>query len=421
MEKSYISKNGIPIYTYKNPHQHGFFISLFLRAGSMYEEAGECGITHFLEHAIIRNVNRVMDEGLYPLLDKYGIEFNASTFSEMVQIYVSGATKNFKHGANIISKTLLPLALTGEDLKAERDRIKAEIRESDEASSLASFASKIVNEGTSLSRPILGTLGGVSKITLRRLEEYRRRVFTPENMFFYVTGNFADSDIESLSLLVSGASINRGDERRNEAPVSEKFGKRGGQIHIKNGEGMIVRFNFDLDVSALGMPVTDLLYDALLTGYNSDFFIEMSEKRGLFYDLSGSVERYKNIGTLSFSYEVRSDALYEAVDLTLDILKRMREELMREDGCMKAGYVDNAMMLYDDARELNFTMAYDNHIMNNAYASLKERAERYRAVTARDIRDAARRIFTRDNLTLTVKGNKKKIDKEKLATLVGKL
>ena len=102
-ERMRILKNGIRLYSYKNPALHSFYISLFLRAGSMYESDAESGITHFLEHVAIRNVNAAMNGGLYPLLDKYGIEFNAATYSEMVQFYVSGASGNFAVGAEILS------------------------------------------------------------------------------------------------------------------------------------------------------------------------------------------------------------------------------------------------------------------------------------------------------------------------------
>ena len=48
-EQSRVTKNGIIIYDYKNPNINSFYVSLFLRAGSMHEELS--GITHFLEHA----------------------------------------------------------------------------------------------------------------------------------------------------------------------------------------------------------------------------------------------------------------------------------------------------------------------------------------------------------------------------------
>ncbi len=417
-ENTIYSKNGIAIHTYKNPSLHSFYISLFVRAGSMYEEEGERGMTHFLEHALIRNVNALMDGGLYPLLDRRGIEFNASTYSEMVQFYTSGAKENFAVGAELITRLLSPIVLSSSEFFAEKERIKAEIRESDDRTSLSSFASGIVHEGTSLSYPILGTLGGVSKINSSRLESYRKRVFTEGNIFFYVTGNFDDSDIERLADLASEASIEKGEARHNIAPIPRSFGQRELGVHIKNADFTMVRFNFDMDMSKLACGVDDLLYDILLGGYNSRFFIEMSEKKGLFYDLSGAVEKYGNVGTFTFSYEIRGGSVYDAVNMTLSILTELKEELLCEDGCMKAGYVDNGRLLYDDSRDLNFTFAYDRHIMNAPYRNIEERAEYYSKITPEDIRAAARQIFRAENLSLTMKANKKKLDLSRIEKIL---
>ena len=41
-EEVAVAENRIPVYSYKNPHSHSFFLSLFLRAGSMYESEEEC-------------------------------------------------------------------------------------------------------------------------------------------------------------------------------------------------------------------------------------------------------------------------------------------------------------------------------------------------------------------------------------------
>ena len=83
-EEKRLTAGGHKVYCYKNPAQRGFQISLFVRAGSMYETAGERGITHFLEHILIRNVAELMGGRLYPTLDAHGLELGASTYSEMV-------------------------------------------------------------------------------------------------------------------------------------------------------------------------------------------------------------------------------------------------------------------------------------------------------------------------------------------------
>ena len=418
VEISLKTKNGISIYAYKNPALHSFHLSLFVRAGAMFEAPEESGITHFLEHVSIRNVNRVMNSELYRTLDRYGLEFNASSFAEMVQFYMSGAATNFPHAAKIFAKLLAPIALDKSEIDAERKRIKAEIRESDEKNSLLSFTNEITHKGTSLARSIVGTNPVIDKITKKRLETYRRANVTAENIFIYVSGSFTDADLELLSEELSRYEIDGGTERENFAPVPENFGKRPLDVHIKNADFTMARFTFDIDTSRLAVPETDLLYDILLSGYASRFFIEMSEKRGLFYDINGALERYRNIGEIYFYYEVKEQKLYEALEITVEILKELKEKPLDEACLMKAPYVDNAYNLFDDNREFNFTFAYDRHIMKLPYKSLEERIEAYKNVTPERIREVACQIFRPENLTLTLKGRKKKIDTDKIKKII---
>ena len=79
MEIKRESQNGITVYSYKNEALHSFYISLFVKAGSMYETADECGITHFYEHCAIRNLNKLYGDELYSMLDRSGMELGAST------------------------------------------------------------------------------------------------------------------------------------------------------------------------------------------------------------------------------------------------------------------------------------------------------------------------------------------------------
>ncbi len=421
MERKTVSRNGVEIFSYENPALHGFFISLFLRSGSMYESRDVSGITHFLEHALIRNVNRVMDMKLYETLDKYAVEFNASTYAEMVQFYISGASCNFGLAAEILPRLLSPIELTKDELDAERRRIKAEIRESDDKNSLSSFTNEIVYRNTPLASSILGTNKTVDKISRRKLEEYRKKSFTPENVFVYVTGSFLDSDIDKLKAEIEKYEIYSGDVHENYAPVPDDFGARAREIHIKNADFTMLRFSFDLDTSRVGVPESDLIYDILFSGYASRFFMEMSELRGIFYDINGALERYRNIGELYFSFELREAEIYEAVKISVDILNKMKSELLREDEIMRSAYVDNAYVLFDDAREFNFTFAYDTQIMKLPYRTLDDRIAAYKRVTPEAIRSAAREIFRPENLTFTMKGHKKKIDKERISALLSKL
>lgn len=418
MEKSKKCKNGITVYHYPQPAAHSFYISLFVKMGSMYEEERLSGISHFIEHAVIRNVNAQMGGTLYPLLDKYGLEFNASTFAEMVQFYISGSPRAFRVAAEILARVLLPITLTAQDFEAERSRIRAEIREAQEKTSLLQFTlDNVFGEG-SLARPITGTGGSVSRISRRALEEHRRAAFTPENTFVYLTGTYNDGDVDTLAAELEKYSLYSGETHDNLAPVSNSFGKRGATVAIKNADYCKVRFTFDLDMSRLTLPETDLVHAVLVGGYSSELFVEMSERRGIFYDIDGVCDRYKNVGILGFSFELREARLYEAVELVVELLQRLKNDILPSDKCMYATYVDNAPMLLDSPRELNFTLAYDNHVMDMGYPDLDARTRAYASVTPERIREICRIVFTPDNLTFTMKGNKKRVDTEKIREIL---
>jgi predicted Zn-dependent peptidase len=256
-------------------------------------------------------------------------------------------------------------------------------------------------------------------VSLRALEEYRRKSLSEGNIFFYLTGNVTDEDIEYLSGIVDTVELEVGEPNPTTAPIPEGFMARPREIFVKNSDYTAVRFTFDLDMSKMTVAETDLLYDLLLSGYSSRLFIEMSEERGLVYDISGNLERYRNIGTLSFFYEVKGQDAERAIALTVDVLNSMKNPSGAEP--ITAGYTDNAYLLYDDMRDLNFTFAYDNKIMSASYASVEERRASYKAVTAERLASLASLIFRRDNLTLTMKADKRKTDKAVIESIAQRL
>lgn len=418
MEQKRIAKNGIPVYSLTNAQSHSFFISMFLKAGCLYESEEENGITHFLEHAAIRNVNKLMDGRLYRELDRYGMEFNASTYPEMVQFYISGSVRHFAVAADIIARLLSPIVLDRTELDAERSRIKAEIREVGDKSTLAFIAGEEVWRGTSLARPITGTLGSVSGISGTRLERYRQRIFNKENIFFYVTGNVDNDNLSCLTELIGGYELTGDEIHTNVAPVPESFLHRTRGIRVKNADFTKIRYSFDVDMTRVKSAELDLLYDVVLGGYSSDFFIELSEKRGLFYDLSGAVERYRNVAVLSFSYELKESHLYEAASMTAQLLRGYTERVLEPERCMKAAYVDNAYILFDDPRELSFNLGYDNHILDLGYSGIEQRRDAYAAVTPERLREVASLVFRPENMSVALKANKKKIDAERLEKII---
>jgi predicted Zn-dependent peptidase len=341
----------------------------------------------------------------------------------MCQFYTGGATENLPFSISVLCRVFSPIVLSSADIDRERKRIKAEIRESEDKSSISNISNGAVHSGTPLAYSILGTVKTADKINRRKLNLYREKITKSENVFFYLTGNFSESDVSVLLSEIDKYNIESGEARNNTAPVSPCFFKRHeseDRVIIKNSESVSVKFTFDVDMTKISMPEGDLLYDVLFGGYSSPFFVKMSEEEGLFYDITPSSERYKNIGNISLSFEVKEKELYHALEMALSIFASFKKSPLAPEDMMKSAYTENSSLLLDDVRELSFTFAYDNHIMDRNYKDVQSRSESYSLITPERLLACAKEIFKKENLTLVIKCNKKKAQRSEILSLIEK-
>ncbi len=417
------TENGIAVYSYPNRYLHSFCIALYVKAGCLYESEAESGITHLLEHLVFRNIDKKMNGQMYRVLDRCGLSFNASTYKEFVQFLITGAPAYYDQAVEIISHVFDPLTLTAEQIEVEKQRVKAEIREKEYEKSLDCFTDQIIWKGTLLTRDIAGKIGLLNKMGQRRLVEAQKQLFSKKNFFFYLTGKVEEQDMDTLCRALEPIDwLKEGEEKReNLAPVPDDFFKRKGEIQIKNSEYCYIRFSFDVDVSKYKNAELDLLYDILFSGDSCVVYQELSEKSGLIYSFDARFEQYRNIGNLHFSYEVRQNNLLASVRIIVEKLHDLKRGMEERLPYVLPPYVDNAYIMYDDVDDFNWCFAYENHILECGYENIEDRKETYRKVTADRLNQVANEILKKENLTVTLKGQKKKVDIEALETLIKEL
>jgi len=415
MEKKLTTRNQIQIYHYPNPNTHSFCLSLYIKAGALYEADKDNGITHFWEHVLFRNINHLMDGKMYEEIDKLGLYFNGATYKEFVQLYIIGAPAHFMEAAEILLKVFQPITLPADEIKTEQQRVKAEIREAEDFKSLDYFAGTHAWKGTSLRNTILGTKGNVSSFNRKRMAACHQDMLKAQNLFFYVTGNVTEEQIGQLADMVDCLQVDAAERpRQNMAQIPEGFGKRDLLINVKNSQYTMVNYSFDLVTEKYTYAELALLYDILFSGENALLHQELSEKRGMIYSFSSTLEKYSNIGRLFFVYEVAMRDLYESVEITTGELARLGESVEKRLELVLPDYIDNAYFVYDDNEGFNWQRAYEHHIMNGRGTTIEETKAEFLAVTPERIKEIATEIFNRDNLVLSLKADKKKLDVDKL-------
>ncbi len=421
-EKVAISQNGIKVYSLKSPGLHSFCLCVYARAGVMYEDKKHNGISHFVEHVVFRNINALMGGSLYDTLDKFGLTFTAATYKEFMQFCISGESSRLEDAAQIITMLFCELSdkLANGDFELEKDRIRAEIREYDEKASLDYAVKKQVWQDTPASCLITGTLGSVSKITLNKCEAERKRVFSQDNFFLYLTGNFDDDDPAAICRQIEKYSFSHPQNRDNICVLPEAWMNRSGEVITKDSAYYMVEMCFDMDTERFSKAQRSLFYDMMFAGENCRFFRELSENRGYIYSYDAKIEEYKNAGNISISYEVGYKNLYDSITVAVELFNGLK---INAKGLSRAKvyYTDNACLGLDNAEELNWNMAYENYILDEKLGSIAARAARYSHVCEEDVMLLAQNVFVTKNLVVGIKGRKKKIDTAKINGILSAL
>ena len=314
--------------------------------------------------------------------------------------------------------SLIHICLSEQEIDIERKRVKAEIRECDKPKSLERKTETAVWKGSSLKNSIAGKAKGLEKIGKEALSKFREQFLTKENLFFYVTGQCGNTGLEFLKKeLEKRQFFSGGALRDNMAPVPKVFFHRTGEPVVVSGEETEVSVSFDVDTSRYTGAAMCLFFDSLFTGDYCPVYQELSEKTGYIYSYGNQFERYKNVGSLQLNYEVTPGKLLKAFARTMEVCRQAKGNPGSLD-YVRAIYLDNGDMALDDADEFNWNRAYDCHILDEAYPDIEAKKAAFRQVEENDMAKMAEDIFRVENMTVVIKGNKKKLPVKKIKRLM---
>ncbi len=395
----------IPFCCSTDPHLHSFCLSLSVRGGVLYENDTENGITHLLEHMVFRNIKKKYNYRLYELLNENCLNFNAATYKEFVYFYICGIPESFALASDILLSVLDEINIGREEYDAEKRRIKSEIRESSDKTSLAYFTDSFVWKDTPLKNTITGSCGTLDKISVKKLNEYKKDLFCPENMFFVLTGNVNGKDLDAFRKILDDLTLPAsGICRRNNAPVPADFGNRNRELHIKKASFCRASLAFDVDNTRYPVGVRDIIYALLFQGETALVFTEISEDNPIVYSLDNTIEQYDNISIIRLEYLVSRRNLRASLEGVKRAVDKLKNGEFNFDGCLQ-WMIGTRKMLLDNAEELNWAIAYDNHILAGEPIDYeKEKLGRYLGITKDDIVKAADEIFVPQNMSTAFKG-----------------
>ncbi len=174
-------------------------IDIWLKAGSSYEQGGEEGIAHFLEHMIFKGSSKINEGEFDKRIEALGGSSNAATGLDDVHYYVLLPPKAVSKGIELLTNLVLSPSLEEIPFELEREVVLEEISQHQDQPEEIIFQSLLKNcwPNHSYGRSILGIKEVLIASNRFDMRAFHNRLYQPENIALGIAG-FIPNDIEKI-------------------------------------------------------------------------------------------------------------------------------------------------------------------------------------------------------------------------------
>jgi len=388
--------------------------------GSREENDQEAGSAHFLEHFVFKGTKKFPK--MYDIneaVEKVGGAFNAYTGQNEMGFWVKMDKGNLELATRIVGQVVTEPVLPREHFDKERGTILEELHmyEDRPNSKAAEECEKLIFGKTNMGRPIIGTVKSLNEMTVEELRRYFEKWFVAENIVVGVVGAYG-KDEGVLDVIKKEFAPLIDDERKT--PTKNKF------VWDEQKEPRLKLTSRKVEQAAVVMAFRGIrMHDErrwalgltnmiLGDGWLSRLMKEIREERGWAYGIGSDVEMFSDAGCVFIGAGLPKNKLNEAVELITEISLGLhggsKWQITAEEVVTAKDTFRGRLALAFDRPEEVLGSALENTTFREKIYSPEEMIEKVEKVTLKEVQDIAKEIFKRENLSISVVGNYKKLD-----------
>jgi predicted Zn-dependent peptidase len=292
-------------------------VGAWVRCGSAHEPTDSAGITHLLEHLLLRRCGERTPEDISELIDALGGEVDAFTAREACAVTVHVPAERFGEALDLVLDAVFRPRLEAEDVALEQRVIAAEfdLIQDSPAEFAAERALAACWGDHPLARPVLGRREVVERLKAADLARFHRRRFTAENLLLVAVGPVDETGIRA-----------RLDElpRAGTLPPGMGVPAWHNGVLVEEREGLEQLYaNLVLPALPAGHPealTLGVLHQLLGGGAASRLFRELRDHLGLVYDVASSVYATAVAGVLEITFSAPARQVEACWDAVLRVL-----------------------------------------------------------------------------------------------------
>ena len=399
--------NQLRVATSMMAHTQSVSIAIFVGAGSRYEPPELAGVSHFIEHLPFKGTEKwPTARDVSEAVEGVGGIMNASTDREVTVFWCKVARPHFRTAMAVLLDMLMNPLLDPEEVEKEREVIQEELRMTYDNPSYR--VDLLIDEAMwpdqAMGRDVGGTPETVAAIGQDDIREYMTRQYNPANTVVAVAGNVQHDEVVTL---LQNATYDWEPRQALEWEPVATNGTTGPVVRIERRRSDQSHMCLALPGLSLNDPdryALSLLNVMLGDGMSSRLFLDLREIHGLAYDVSSSINHFRDCGSMVVYCGVEPRKTNDAVRAIMRQLDGMRDEAEERELNKAREYATGRLLLrMEDSRAVASWMG-SQELLQDQLCSVEEIVDRLQAVTPADISALATRLFQQEELRLAVVG-----------------
>ena len=398
--------NGLKIITSAMPHTRSVSICVYLGVGSRYESDAQAGVSHFLEHLCFRGTQkRHSAKDISAAIEGVGGILNGGTDKELTVYWCKVALPHFQIALDVLIDMVLNSRLESHDIERERRVIIEEIGMSRDSPHqlVGMLIDELLWPNHPLGRDVAGTRESVRNMSREQILDFLSREYTPQNTVISIAGNVQhDQIVEDIQKRLGNWTNLKSSL---DYPIYEE--KTNPRLKIEYRDTEQTHLCLALPGVSLMNPkrfTLDLLNVILGEGMSSRLFLEVRDKLGLAYNVHSYLDHFHDSGAMTVYAGVEPKNLTVSVEAILKQLELLKEPVLQEELTKAKELSKGRLMLrMEDSRSVAGWMG-GQETLNGSIMTVEEVIEKIDVITAEDMAELARELFTEDKLRLSVVG-----------------
>lgn len=400
-------RNGLQLLFVPMKEQRTTTILVLVETGSKYETKEINGIAHFLEHMCFKGTTRRPNAQIISNeLDSLGAEYNAFTSQEYTGYYTKVAAKQFSKALDLVADIYCNPLFGEDEIEREKGVIADEINMYEDVPmrKVGNLFMEVLYGDQPAGWSVTGKKEIIRTFTQKDFLEYRKAHYVPEATTVVISGNFDAKKAEQLVKqkfddFITGKK--KGKKKVNDkqdAPHLRLQYKESDQTHLILGfRSFPVKHRYD--------PTLVVMSAVLGGGMSSRLFQKIRNELGLGYYVHASNDAFTDHGVFAASAGVDNSRIDEVIPALLNEFARLREELVSDEELQKVkDMIAGRLVLgLESSDEMGQFFGFQQ-ILKGEMLTPEETIKKMNAVTAKDIRALAKKVFVPQHLNLAMIG-----------------